>query len=151
MRRALPLGLLLALAAFAFALLTPGRAAADLNAPVFDDHGQLIEAPITPGAPRGPRVLNEEQALSIFEQFPKVAHWLTHYPRGAYDKSDKNPTNASFDPRSGIWTVQIFYPGAGEIATGKIEDATGRVTEAWTGPQVAWTMARCTDASTGPK
>ncbi len=31
---------------------------------------------------------------------------------------------------------------AGEIAKGKVDDVTAVVTEAWTGPQVAWTMAR---------
>ncbi len=29
-----------------------------------------------------------------------------------------------------------------EIAEGKVDDLTGQVTEAWTGPQVAWKMAR---------
>ncbi len=31
---------------------------------------------------------------------------------------------------------------AGEIATGEVDDASGDVVEAWTGPQVAWKMAR---------
>ena len=31
---------------------------------------------------------------------------------------------------------------AGEVATGVVDDATGAVLEAWTGPQVAWKMAR---------
>ena len=31
---------------------------------------------------------------------------------------------------------------AGQIADAVVEDTTGRVTEAWTGPQVAWKMAR---------
>jgi hypothetical protein len=31
---------------------------------------------------------------------------------------------------------------AGEIAKGTVDDVTQAVTEAWTGPQVAWTMAR---------
>ena len=31
---------------------------------------------------------------------------------------------------------------AGQIATGKVDDATSVVLEAWTGPQVAWRMAR---------
>jgi hypothetical protein len=31
---------------------------------------------------------------------------------------------------------------AGEIAQGKLDDASTQVTEAWTGPQVAWKMAR---------
>jgi hypothetical protein len=145
MRRGLLLGLLLAVAAVA--LLRPAGALADANQPVFDAKGQLIEAPLTPNAPRGAQILNEQQAISILEQYPKVAHWLSRYTTLRYGKSPTNPTNATFDPKTGIWNVQIFYPGAGEIAMGKVDDATGHVNEAWTGPQVAWTMARCTDAA----
>ena len=36
----------------------------------------------------------------------------------------------------------VWSGKAGEIATGKVDDVTGAVLEAWTGPQVAWTMAR---------
>ena len=38
--------------------------------------------------------------------------------------------------------MKIWWGKAGEIAQGKVDDASGVVTEAWTGPQVAWTMAR---------
>ena len=40
------------------------------------------------------------------------------------------------------WTVKIWWGSAGEIAQGTVVDATGYVVEAWTGPQVAWGMAR---------
>ena len=36
----------------------------------------------------------------------------------------------------------MWWGEAGEIADGKVDDASGLVTEAWTGPQVAWKMAR---------
>ena len=39
--------------------------------------------------------------------------------------------------RCSVWSGE-----AGQIADGKVDDATGLVTEAWTGPQVAWKMAR---------
>jgi hypothetical protein len=42
----------------------------------------------------------------------------------------------------GTWTVNVYSGKAGEIATGTVDDVTGTVVEAWTGPQVAWTMAR---------
>src|SRR5205814_4043676 len=42
----------------------------------------------------------------------------------------------------GVWTIHVFSGKAGEVATGKVDDGTGTVTEAWTGPQVAWKMAR---------
>jgi hypothetical protein len=49
--------------------------------------------------------------------------------------------------QNGCWTVNVWWKkndkvDAGEIATGKVDDRTRRVTEAWTGPQVAWKMAR---------
>jgi hypothetical protein len=36
----------------------------------------------------------------------------------------------------------VWWGEAGQIAKGIVDDASGAVTEAWTGPQVAWTMAR---------
>ena len=40
---------------------------------------------------------------------------------------------------------------AGQIVLAVVEDSTGRVTEAWTGPQVAWKMARGRDGAFGGK
>ncbi len=40
------------------------------------------------------------------------------------------------------WQVSFYDGDHSEIAQVLIDDATGTVTEAWTGPQVAWTMAR---------
>ena len=51
-------------------------------------------------------------------------------------------TSATFDPKTGSWTVGVWYGRAGEIAMGKVDDQDASVTEAWTGPQVAWKMAR---------
>ena len=41
-----------------------------------------------------------------------------------------------------MWWKKNDKVDAGEIATGKVDDRTKQVTEAWTGPQVAWKMAR---------
>jgi hypothetical protein len=62
-----------------------------------------------------------------------VHDWLDRYP-------PTPTTEATFD--EGVWTVNVWSGPAGEIATGKLDDASGGVTEAWTGPQVAWKMAR---------
>ena len=45
------------------------------------------------------------------------------------------------------WMVSLFLPPTGaaerrELALVAVDDETGRVVEAWTGPQVAWPMAR---------
>ena len=38
---------------------------------------------------------------------------------------------------------------AGQIVEAVVEDSTGRVVEAWTGPQVAWKMARGREGGDG--
>ena len=79
--------------------------------------------------------LGERSATQLALADPKVASWLRRYP--------PNPqTQATFDSASRIWTVRAWSGRAGEIALVTVEDLTGRVLEAWTGPQVAWKMAR---------
>ncbi len=77
--------------------------------------------------------LNGRQALRILLADHKVASWLDRYP--------PHPTTETTYSQ-GVWTVDVFSGAAGEIATGTVDDATGVVTTAWTGPQVAWGMAR---------
>src|SRR5204863_4580818 len=48
--------------------------------------------------------------------------------------------------------VNVWDPrahGGGEIATGNVDDVSQTVTAAWTGPQVAWKMARGTPGAFG--
>jgi len=86
----------------------------------------------TLGSPSQPR-LTKDEAIADFLRDHRVAAWLTRYP--------PNPIrDATF--KSGVWTVDVWSGAAGEIATGAVDDATGVVTSAWVGPQVAWTMAR---------
>jgi hypothetical protein len=86
-------------------------------------------SPLAQGAPQ----TSEKQAVARFLADDKVAGWLTRYP-------PKPTTDATF--KQGSWTVDVSSGKAGKIATGRVDDATGAVLEAWTGPQVAWTMAR---------
>jgi len=75
---------------------------------------------------------------------PKVKAWLERYP--------PNPsTAANFRTESRTWVVKAWSGEAGQIALAVVEDTTGRVTEAWTGPQVAWKMARGRDGAFGGK
>jgi hypothetical protein len=76
---------------------------------------------------------SQASATQLLLAYPKVADWLKRYPKDI-------GTSATF--ADGAWTVHVTYGKAGEIATGKVDDVTGAVTEAWTGPQVAWKMAR---------
>ena len=94
--------------------------------------------------------LTKERATALFVANDKVADWLARYP----DKG--RVTDATYEPDSakcpagalsGCWTVHVWWSknkqvDAGEIAQGKVDDASAKVTEAWTGPQVAWKMAR---------
>jgi hypothetical protein len=86
----------------------------------------------TPLAQSKPRITTN-QAIRIFLADDKVADWLKRYP-------PHPDTSATF--KDGVWTVNVFSGRAGEIATGKVDDATGSIVEAWTGAQVAWKMAR---------
>jgi hypothetical protein len=77
--------------------------------------------------------LPRSEVVARFLADPKVHAWLERYP-------PHPTTDATF--KQGVWTVGVWSGNAGEIATGKVDDASGAVLEAWTGPQVAWKMAR---------
>ncbi len=116
--------------------LAPAAAAAapTATAPVFDAKGRLVQTPFVP-PPKTPH-LTKAQALSLFERNPKAADWLRRYPvKGRIDEE-------TYDKKTSSWTVKIWWGKPGEIAEGKVDDASGVVAEAWTGPQVAWKMAR---------
>jgi hypothetical protein len=92
--------------------------------------------------PSKPR-LTKERATAIFMDVPKVRGWTGRYPRGSL------VTDATYEPAYHDWDVKVWSGPAGEIATGRVDDATGAVTEAWTGPQVAWSMARGSPSAFG--
>jgi FtsH-binding integral membrane protein len=99
---------------------------------------QTVPAP----APVERSRLESKQALKIFLAVPKVKDWLARYP--------KHPqTQASY--KQGTWTIYVWSGKAGEIAQGQIDDASGNVLYAWTGPQVAWGMARGSPGAFGGK
>ncbi len=98
-----------------------------------------------PSAAAAEARLTETAATNAFLRQEKVADWLDRYPARGVVK------DATFDAKDGDWTVHVWWEEAGEIATGKVDDATGRVTEAWTGPQVAWKMARGYEGAFGGK
>jgi len=90
-----------------------------------------------------PRLV-EESATKAALADPKITAWLARYPR-------KPTASATFRPESRTWRVKAWYPEAGQVAEVVVEDTTGRVSEAWTGPQVAWKMARGRTGAFGGK
>jgi hypothetical protein len=95
--------------------------------------------------------LDKERATALFLAADKVADWLGRYPtKGRVTDAtyEGDPAKCGDGATGGCWTVNVWWSNrnrhvdAGEIATGKVDDQSGRVTEAWTGPQVAWKMAR---------
>jgi hypothetical protein len=143
---AVALALVLAPAAAATAgtttATTAGKGAPGITVSGTETTGGALEQPFPPatGSPR----LTRHEALERFLAYPKVAHWLGRYPA-------KPQTQVTFDTTTRIWTVKAWSGRAGEIALGKVQDGDGRVLEAWTGPQVAWGMARGRVGSFGGK
>ena len=64
-----------------------------------------------------------------------MAAWLARYPRDP-------TTSGDYDEDTGTWVVKVWSGKAGQIAQATVDDASGRVNEVRTGPQVAWQMAR---------
>jgi hypothetical protein len=98
----------------------------------------------TPPLSPGPPALTEDEAVAAFLMYPKVARWLDRYPASPL-------SDGTFDREKRTWTVDVWSGRAGEIATGTVADADGQVLEAWTGPQVAWKMARGRPGAFGGK
>jgi hypothetical protein len=129
MRRAAVVAALLGL------MLAPTAAGATAPpAQVYDEQGRLVETPFAPVALK-PN-LSEAKAVASLLAAPKVKSWVGRYPSASLVK------RATFDKQYRNWDVKIWSGAAGQIASGRVDDFTGVVTEAWTGPQVAWKMAR---------
>ena len=83
-----------------------------------------------------PTHLSRARAIAIAVSHPEIARWLERYPRSRLVRA------AEFDKATRTWSVQVVAGTAGEVASAKIDDATGRVSESLAGPQVAWQLAQ---------
>src|SRR5438128_6154378 len=117
-----------------FVVLAPAAHAAAPTQPVYDGQGRIIQSPLAPSKP--PVRLTRGRAAAIFLADPKVRKWLSRYPETG------RTTDTQYSEKYANWTIKVWWGKAGEIAMGRVDDASGVVTEAWTGPQVAWSMAR---------
>ncbi len=120
----LVVAVVLALPCAPAAAATTTTRAADPNTPVLvTSQGR---------APVGYR-LTAAQVERIAARVGKVKDVVRRH-RGSYP--------AEYTKGPGRWQVSWFSPGGKEIAQVYVDDASGTVTEAWTGFQVAWSMAR---------
>jgi hypothetical protein len=85
-------------------------------------------------APFGHR-LTPNQVLTIARRVPKIQKVVRKHP-GSHGEA--------FEKGIARWQVSFFPPGRKRVEIGQVlvDDASGTVLEAWTGYQVAWTMAR---------
>ena len=117
------------------ALLTPAaHAATTVTAPVYDSKGHLVQTPLAPSADAPKHT--KKQILAIVEAYPKVRDWLARYP------VTKRVDEEDYDSKTTQWTVKIWRDPAGEIVQATVDDPSGTVITAYTGPAVAWGMAR---------
>jgi Glycosyltransferase family 87 len=94
----------------------------------------VVRPPSLDKPPQGYR-LTGNQATAIADRSPKVIALRRKHP-GAF---------SNVFEKSGLrWQVSYYEQSKPnkEIGQVYVSDDTGRITEAWTGPQVAWTMAR---------
>jgi hypothetical protein len=122
------------LVALAVLTLAPSGYGATTPTPPAASTPRLGQTPFTKA--RQPPRLTAATATALFLGQDKVADWLARY------RKKSRTTDARFLAERRDWTVNVWDRRAGQIATGRVDDATGVVTEAWTGPQVAWRMAR---------
>jgi hypothetical protein len=133
---------LLAAVALALALAPAAQAATTTTHAKTTSTVTIIRTAPQPSPLKNSR-LDSKQALSIFLAVPKVKGWLARYPtKGRQTQADL---------KGGVWTVFVWSGKAGEIAQGQVDDASGQVLYAWTGPQVAWGMARGSPGAFGGK
>ncbi len=99
-------------------------------------HAEDVVRPASMDRPPAGYRLTGRQAEAIADRTPTAIR-ARRSARGVYDNV--------FEKSGSRWQVS-YYVTRGkktkEIAQIYVSDDSGRVTEAWTGPQVAWTMAR---------
>jgi hypothetical protein len=117
------------------------HAGSTVTEPVYDGQGHLIQTPFVP--PPSSARMTEHEALAVARADGKVKAWLTRYPASSITDDE------SFDATTHAWTVKLWSGKAGEIAEVTVDDASGAVLSAWTGPQVAWGMLRGTKGAFG--
>ncbi len=113
--------------------LAPGRARAASTTTAIQPGAPVLVTRLNK-PPAGFR-LTAAEVERIAAAVPKIVAERHRHPTARPYEYTKGP---------GQWQVSWFTPGPNgkELAQVYVDDATGHVTQAWTGFQVAWTMAR---------
>jgi hypothetical protein len=90
----------------------------------------LLAMPATAAA-AAPHRITEARAIAIADKDPKVLE----------EENKNGPLGPSASLNDGKWEV-AYFAGDNEVALVLIDPRKGKVTESWTGYQVAWKMAR---------
>ena len=98
-----------------------------------------LTRPASPTQPPRDHFLNAVQATRIAVRHPKVRDEL---------RGRDGLTRRAFAKGPGRWQVS-WYAGGDEIAQAIVDEREGRAVEVWTGPQVAWQMARGLEGAFG--
>ena len=105
-------------------------------APTVPGHTTVSLAPVQveiTSEVRPDRRRSSKEVLAIARRVPLVREVRAEHPRAYPAVFLKGPAR---------WQVSWYAPYGGEVAQVIVEDWNGRVVEAWSGAQVAWTMAR---------
>ncbi|MFO1310408.1 MAG: hypothetical protein U1F64_18455, partial [Burkholderiales bacterium] len=129
MRRAAPL--------VAALLLLAALAPVALGAPTATTTGTssatALTAPPKAPVPARPREVSSKEAERLAARVPKIAALRRDHPGSTLSSKRKD----------GRWVVDVWTRGPKAKQIGQVYvSLDGRVTESWTGFQVAWTMAR---------
>ncbi|HEY5143395.1 MAG TPA: hypothetical protein VII98_07840 [Solirubrobacteraceae bacterium] len=128
-------------AALALLVAAPGALAATTSARSATTAPTLPSTVLTPPAPGvvasvGP--IGAERAKAIAARVPKLAEAHRSHPGSTYDAVKKDATRWEVN----LWTRATRGHPQQQIGQTEIAINGGQVLEAWTGFQVAWTMAR---------
>jgi hypothetical protein len=139
LRRATTRAVGVALLLFALALLIPSAAHAEESQAVRPSD-ELVR-PASQTEPPADHRLSARQAISIAERSEKLRKELVHHPRHRREAFTSGP---------GRWQVS-YYSGNDEVAQAIVDERFRNPVEVWTGPQVAWQMARGLPGAFGRK
>jgi hypothetical protein len=116
-------------------------AALALAAPIAAEARPPLEQPASQTEPPRFFRLSANQVERIADRAAKVRHERRAHP-------DLDPT--AYTRGTGRWQVSYFSRGV-EEAQVIVDDRSGAIIEQWSGPQVAWTMARGYEGAFGRK